>query len=362
MTTHTYSDQPVGDATIDIGDVEVLSLIPGVGPTALGKAEDAVHVSGETGVAVWAVRKDAVGTLSDASGDYTPFIVDADGRLWCRAILSANSGVDIGDVDVTSVIPGTGATNLGKAEDAQHTSGDVGVMVLGVRMSANGPLSAHDGDYEPLQTDANGHLKVNIIDDIPDTAADDFAHIHANSDTIAGAITGTHMQCDVLDPIPDTVNDDLAHIHANSDTLGTTTGAAVITDVDGTIQQYLRGLVKLWLAGITALPTIAPTPISGAVTDAYVVILSWSCLTYTKKTLMLACPHASFDLNYRIRGYAKSGSAYYDEIFADTTLIHGNWQPFQIEDSYDVITVEVVNTVADAAHLSSFNLSYSGGQ
>jgi hypothetical protein len=46
--------------------------------------------------------------------------------------LSANSGVDIGDVDVTSIVPGTGATSLGKAEDAAHTTGDVGVMMLGV--------------------------------------------------------------------------------------------------------------------------------------------------------------------------------------------------------------------------------------
>lgn len=34
--------------------------------------------------------------------------------------------------------------------------------------------------------------------------------------------------------------------------LGDTTGAAVITDVNGTIQQYLRGLVKLWIAGLPA--------------------------------------------------------------------------------------------------------------
>ena len=39
--------------------------------------------------------------------------------------LAANSGVDIGDVDVTSVVPGVGATNLGKAEDSAHSSGDV---------------------------------------------------------------------------------------------------------------------------------------------------------------------------------------------------------------------------------------------
>jgi hypothetical protein len=35
-------------------------------------------------------------------------------------------------------------------------------------------------------------------------------------------------------------------------TVGVTTGAAVITDANGTVQGYLRGLVKLWIAGLTA--------------------------------------------------------------------------------------------------------------
>ena len=34
--------------------------------------------------------------------------------------------------------------------------------------------------------------------------------------------------------------------------IGATTGAAIVTDVDGTIQRYLRGLVKLWIAGLAA--------------------------------------------------------------------------------------------------------------
>jgi hypothetical protein len=32
-------------------------------------------------------------------------------------------------------------------------------------------------------------------------------------------------------------------------TIGTTSGAAVITDANGTLQQYLRGLIKQWIAG-----------------------------------------------------------------------------------------------------------------
>lgn len=76
--------------------------------------------------------------------------------------LSANSGVDIGDTDVTSIIPGTGATNLGKAEDAAHTSGDVGILALGIRRDADTTPVSADGDYHAPIFDANGYLKVNI--------------------------------------------------------------------------------------------------------------------------------------------------------------------------------------------------------
>lgn len=76
--------------------------------------------------------------------------------------LAANSGVDIGDTDVTSVIPGTGATNLGKAEDAAHTSGDVGVLGMTVRQDTAAALSGTDADYQPLITDGNGRLHVNV--------------------------------------------------------------------------------------------------------------------------------------------------------------------------------------------------------
>lgn len=62
------------------------------------------------------------------------------------------------DVDVTRIVPGTGATNLGKAEDAAHTSGDVGVMALGVQKTSAAATAA-DGDYAPFQTDANGRLR-----------------------------------------------------------------------------------------------------------------------------------------------------------------------------------------------------------
>ena len=76
-------------------------------------------------------------------------------------VASDSTGVlaSIGSIS-TSVTPGTGATNLGKAEDAAHSSGDVGVAAMTVRQDTAAALSGTDGDYQPLITNASGHLHV----------------------------------------------------------------------------------------------------------------------------------------------------------------------------------------------------------
>ena len=74
--------------------------------------------------------------------------------------LAANSGVDIGDVDVTSVIAGVGATNLGKARDSALGATDTGVMVLVVRDDTLTTLTPVDGDYVPLRVGSTGKLHV----------------------------------------------------------------------------------------------------------------------------------------------------------------------------------------------------------
>ena len=63
--------------------------------------------------------------------------------------------------NIDAVVPGSGATNLGKAEDAVHASGDVGVMLLAVRTDTPANKSGTDGDYEPLQI-SGGKLWVQI--------------------------------------------------------------------------------------------------------------------------------------------------------------------------------------------------------
>lgn len=84
------------------------------------------------------------------------------GTMIARAVYGAATNVSlIGGVLgalTGGVVPNTGVTNLGKAEDAVHTSGDVGVFALGVRNDGTTVLTSADGDYSPLATDGFGAL------------------------------------------------------------------------------------------------------------------------------------------------------------------------------------------------------------
>lgn len=59
---------------------------------------------------------------------------------------------------ISSITPGTGATDLGKAEDSPHASGDVGIQMLAVRRDTAASSAGTDGDYATLNEDVNGNL------------------------------------------------------------------------------------------------------------------------------------------------------------------------------------------------------------
>lgn len=145
-------------------------------------APDSVN-EGDIGVGRMSANRNQYSTIRDAAGNERGLNIDANGELGVSAIrsalpsgtnaigkLSANSGVDIGDVDVTSVVPGTTATSLGKAEDAAHASGDTGVMSLCVRRDTAATSATTDGDYSPCATDANGKLWTNADTELPAAA------------------------------------------------------------------------------------------------------------------------------------------------------------------------------------------------
>jgi len=76
--------------------------------------------------------------------------------------LAENSGVDIGDVDVTSIVPLTGATNLGKAIDTAVGATDTVVGAGVMRDDALTTLTPADGDWTVLRVDSLGQLWVNL--------------------------------------------------------------------------------------------------------------------------------------------------------------------------------------------------------
>lgn len=59
-------------------------------------------------------------------------------------------------VQTSADVPGTGTTNLGKAEDAAAASGDTGVFVLGVRNDTLAASVNTNGDYTQVSTDQAG--------------------------------------------------------------------------------------------------------------------------------------------------------------------------------------------------------------
>lgn len=119
-----------------------------------------------------------------------------------------------------------------------------------------------------------------------------------------------------------------------------------ITDDLSTDTQYLKSM------GITAATT------SGTCTATYVTALTLSCARVRNKTIIVVNTHATLTMKYRIRGYAKSGSSYYNEIQAEATLAASTSQPHVIENSYDVITVEVI----DGSGHATYAIDYCGGQ
>jgi hypothetical protein len=116
--------------------------------------------------------------MPEQKHDDFPFVVGYDRVIAIGALCdeTATDSVDEGDIGIPRmtadrqlrVAPGgSGASDLGKAEDAAHTSGDVGVMSLAVRQDTMAALAGTTGDYIPITTDESGQARVLV--GCPDT-------------------------------------------------------------------------------------------------------------------------------------------------------------------------------------------------
>jgi hypothetical protein len=133
-----------------------------------------------------------VATYSVTAG-LTPGVFGQQGASISAAVTGS---VDI----VTSMVPGGGATHLGKAEDAAHTSGDTGVAVWAVQKATPADVSS-DGDYAPLQV-SGGYLYVhpkNILnEDVTVGAAQPLAMVGAMRAHTPANTSGTDLDAEPL--------------------------------------------------------------------------------------------------------------------------------------------------------------------
>lgn len=161
-----------------------------------------------------------------ASGSVYGLLTDTSGVLQINGTVATGGAgtqpvrlIDGTLTSVSAVTPGVGATNLGKAEDAAHTTGDVGVMVLGVRNDDGTPLAGSNGDYIPVTTDSTGALRIDM-NGTGSTNNSSTATLTANS-----VFTGTS---------DDTINYNEIRVSVFSDQVSATNGLSIQQSSNGT--------------------------------------------------------------------------------------------------------------------------------
>jgi hypothetical protein len=178
-----------GGNTITVDGAVSVSALPG---SLAGKAEDAAAASADVGLPVLAVRRDSASSGVDTDGDYAMLSVDSTGAL---RVAGGGGGVQYAE-DAAHVSGDTGTMALAVRRDAASAGGadgdyvalstdsngalrvtgagggtqynvdvaagaaDTGTLALAVRDDALAALTPVDGDYTQLRTNANGALWV----------------------------------------------------------------------------------------------------------------------------------------------------------------------------------------------------------
>lgn len=159
---------------VDLGgsSTEDLAAFPGVAGANLGKAEDAAHSSGHTGVLNLGVRRDTPAADTDNAGDYAALQVDANGRLWVAqaaarvqvtsaGLTTASTSYSIGDqvgnqIDLTGMALATGGKGILTDLHLADAADIIGVYSVALfrddptPASDNAAFSISDGDNDNL--------------------------------------------------------------------------------------------------------------------------------------------------------------------------------------------------------------------
>lgn len=175
--------------TNNIGDVDVLSLVPGTGATSLGKAVDSAAGATDTGVALLAIRDDALTTLTPVDGDYVPLRTSSTGALHVNVAAGGIAGIvdDAAFTPATSEVLPVGFTFDDTTPDTVN-EGDIGAA----RMSANRCIYVNvrdnAGNERGLNVDASGNIGIAA------NSAVNVAQMNGTAVTMGNGASGTGVQ------------------------------------------------------------------------------------------------------------------------------------------------------------------------
>ena len=276
--TNNIGDVDIASAlpagTNNIGDVDIASALPAgtnsIGTVILGAGTAAIgKLSANSGVDIGDVDVTSLPSLPAGTNSIGTVILGAGTAAIGKLV--ANSGVDIGDVDVTSIVPGTGATNLGKAIQSAQGTTDTGVPALVVRNDTLADLSGADGDYAPLQVNASGALYTEVkTSALPSGAATEAKQdviettlnsIEGDTSSLAGAVSGTEVQVDVVASLPAGTNNigdvDIASaLPAGTNNIGDVDIASALPAGTNSIGTVVLGAGSASIGKLTAIAPV----------------------------------------------------------------------------------------------------------
>ncbi len=268
------------------------SVTPGTAAAHLGKAEDAAHNSGDTGVMMLGVRADTPASTGQSDGDYTAPTFDSSGRLWCNVnntvTVASHAVTNAGTFAVQAVCTNAGTfavqatcTNAGTfavqvdgnaltslqliddivfVDDAAFTPGTSKVAAIGLQADESSTDSVDEGDVGCPRMTLD---RKQIVTPQPHTAGGCLPIKILDSDESEDQIKGSPGQLYELYCFNST--DSILYVKLYNDTaanvtVGSTTPVLVIP-VPGNADSDGAGVVRNWPTGLafdTAI-TIATT-------------------------------------------------------------------------------------------------------
>lgn len=179
------------------------AVFPGTG-TAIGAHHDGdmkplqLDASGRLYVALGTeipAGTQNIGDVDVASVPADPFGVNADAASATGSISAKLRFIAATGIPITGIVPGTGATNLGKAIDTATGATDTGVLALATRDDALSSLTPAEGDNVQLRTDSTGALWANVAT----SALPSGGSTSAKQDTIIGHLDGVETVLGTID-------------------------------------------------------------------------------------------------------------------------------------------------------------------